>query len=252
MEWIGSEGSMERKPVLQMRGIYNGGEDDGRRALSTLLATKGAGVEISRVDSYEFLNSFLLEDSTEAVRLPVQVREEVDSRYVTTPLGEAGWREVTEAFKHSPNDGNMIGLEPYGGRITSIAPGATAFVHRTPGFNVYAWVMWLEEDERGPAITFLDKLISILSKHSNGEANQNYPRRSNKDYRSMYWGSNFATLLEIKRKYDPHNVFHYGQNVSDQPSSGGGGAGASGNQGLLVDLDVTIEPIEHLKGLSET
>ena len=224
-----------------MRGVYNGDEEDGRRALRSLLTTKGAFIEISRVDSYEVLNNFLLQDLTEGARLPAQVREEVDSRYVTAPLGEAEWRELTEAFRNSPNDGNMIGLEPYGGRITSIAPDATAFVHRTPGFNVYAWVMWLQEDERGPATAFLDIVVSILSKHSNGEANQNYPRRSNTNYRSMYWGSNFSTLLAIKQKYDPHNVFNYGQNVSTPPSSGGAGTGASGSHGLFVDLDAPIE-----------
>ena len=109
MEWIDEEGSTERKPVLQMRGIYNGDEEDGRRALRSLLTTKGAFIEISRVDSYEVLNNFLLQDLTEGARLPAQVREEVDSRYVTAPLGEAEWRELTEAFRNSPNDGNMIG-----------------------------------------------------------------------------------------------------------------------------------------------
>ena len=241
MEWIDEEGSTERKPVLQMRGVYNGDEEDGRRALRSLLTTKGAVIEISRVDSYEVLNNFLLQDLTEGARLPAQVREEVDSRYVTAPLGEAEWRELTEAFRNSPNDGNMIGLEPYGGRITSIAPHATAFVHRTPGFNVYAWVMWLQEDERGPAIAFLDTVVSILSRHSNGEANQNYPRRSNTNYRSMYWGSNFPTLLAVKQKYDPHNFFHYGQNVSKPPPSGGAGTGPTGDHGLFVDLDAPIE-----------
>lgn len=246
MEWVDVEGAKDRQPVLQMRGIYDGSEADGQQALSPLLATKGAFLDIHQRDTYENLNNFLLFDHTEAARLPPQVREEVNSRYITAPLGETEWREVTEAFKNSPNDGNMIGLEPYGGRITSIAPDATAFVHRTPGFNVYSWVMWLEEEERQPAIQFLDKLISILSKYSNGEANQNYPRRSSKDYRSMYWGSNFATLLAIKKKYDPENVFHYQQSVSAPPASGADAAFLG--EELLVDIDAPIVPIEDLVG----
>jgi FAD/FMN-containing dehydrogenase len=216
MEWVDRKGATDRKPVLQMRGIFNGSDTEGKRVLSSLLETKGVCLEISEVGkTYEYLNNFLLQDRTEAVRLPPQVREEVDSRYVATPLEEAGWQEVTEAFSSSPNDGNMIGLEPYGGRINCIAPDATAFVHRTASFNVYCWVMWLEHDERLPAIAFLDNLICILSKYTNGEANQNYPRRSNKDYRSMYWGANFEKLLKIKHEYDPGNVFRYEQSVAD-------------------------------------
>ena len=195
MEWVDRDGSTERMPVLQMRGIYNGSESDGLRVLTSLLETKGADLEIHIVEWSENLNNLLLQDRTEAVRLPTQVREEVNSRYVAIRLEEAGWREVTDAFRNSPNDGNIIGLEPYGGRINRIEPDATAFVHRSAIFNIYCWVMWLEDDERGPAIKFLDDLIFILSKYTNGEANQNYPRRSNKSYRSMYWGRNLAELL---------------------------------------------------------
>ena len=151
----------------------------------------------------------------------------------------------SEAFKNSPNDGNLIGLEPYGGRITKIAPDATAFVHRTPGFNAYCWVMWLNEEDRGPAIAFLDGLIEILSKFSNDQANQNYPRRSNKNYRSMYWAGNYSTLLAIKLKYDPHNFFNYGQCVSHPASPAEGKADAGGEQKLLFDIDGPIVPIKH-------
>ena len=86
MEWVDVDGSMERQPVLQMRGIYDGSEADGRKALSAILTTKGAVLEISRIGTYEFLNKFLLIENTEAARLPVQVREEVDFRYVCKPL----------------------------------------------------------------------------------------------------------------------------------------------------------------------
>jgi FAD/FMN-containing dehydrogenase len=240
MEWVDVDGSKERQPVLQMRGMYDGSEADGRKALSAMLATKGAVLEISKPDTYESLNNFLLFEHTEAARLPAQVREEVDSRYVCAALEEKQWREVTEAFKNSPNDGNLIGLEPYGGRITKIAPHDTAFVHRTPGFNLYCWVMWLNEEERGPAIAFLDGLMAIVSKFSNDEANQNYPRRSNTNYRSMYWAGNYSTLLAIKRKYDPHNFFSYGHCVSHPASPA--------EQKLLFDINAPIVSLEHFHG----
>ena len=249
MEWVEPKGSKNRRPVLQMRGMYDGSEDEGRKVLRTMLETKGAKLEITKVETYEFLNNFLLFQKTEAARLPVQVREEVDSRYVTTSLGEAEWRQVTEAFSKSPNDENLIGLEPYGGRITRIDSDATAFVHRTPGFNVYCWVMWLDEKDRAGAVCFLNKLIEILSNYSNGEANQNYPRRSNENYRAMYWAANYPNLLAIKRKYDPHNLFSHGQCVFHPAPPAAGDAGAGGKRKLPFDIDAPIVPIEHFPAI---
>ena len=38
------------------------------------------------------------------------------------------------------------------------------------------------------------------------------------DFRWAYWGDAFPSLLFIKDKYDPRNVFHFEQSVTPYPS----------------------------------
>ena len=33
------------------------------------------------------------------------------------------------------------------------------------------------------------------------------------DWEQAYWGSNFTKLTEVKRAYDPGNVFHFPQSI---------------------------------------
>jgi hypothetical protein len=49
---------------------------------------------------------------------------------------------------------------------------------------------------------------------------QNYPERDHPDFRWLYWGDNFNSLLFVKQKYDPHNFFHFQQSISAYPEEG--------------------------------
>src|SRR5262249_11195490 len=58
MEWVEGdvdvEGKKIRRPVLQMRGMYDGSKAEARAALGPMLATKGAKLDIEfRFDTYE-------------------------------------------------------------------------------------------------------------------------------------------------------------------------------------------------------
>jgi FAD/FMN-containing dehydrogenase len=41
----------------------------------------------------------------------------------------------------------------------------------------------------------------------------NVPDRSINEWPRTYYGDNFARLREVKRKYDPENVFHFEQSI---------------------------------------
>lgn len=203
---------------LYVRGVYAGSRSAGLRALSALLKSRGAQMDIDRRDSYGPLRQFL--DETPLVPdVPPRTRAEADSRYVDRLLSKAEWRAMLGHIEASPNRSNYIGLEPYGGRIWAVAPGASAFVHRRARFNVYSWVFWQDGEGERASLAHLDQFRLLLASCGNGRANQNYPNRRNAGYREMYWGRNCARLLAAKRRYDPGNLFAHGHVVAPSAAS---------------------------------
>ena len=75
----------------------------------------------------------------------------------------------------------------------------------------------MTDEQRQVAERFLRDMIDAWSPFLNGHANQDYPRRSQKNFRWLFWGGAFNTLLGVKQKYDPNNFFHFEQSISPYP-----------------------------------
>ena len=54
--------------------------------------------------------------------------------------------------------------------------------------------------------------------HSGGRIYANYPNREEKGAAGAAYGGNYSRLLEIKKKYDPDNVFRRNQNLPTSPA----------------------------------
>jgi FAD/FMN-containing dehydrogenase len=210
---------LDGEPWVLMRGVYDGPESDGRDALKPLLDTPGADLDFNDTGSYRNMNRAVLSAPTDLPPVPPHVRTEADCRFVARELGEDGWQKIVDYVGRSPNDGNFICLEPYGGAINRIEPDAAAFNHRDASFDVFTWVFWLNEEERRATLPYLDDFVATLDPLCNGRAYQNYPRRENADFAAMYWGDALNRLKGIKGKFDPHDFFRYQQSVP-QPDGG--------------------------------
>jgi FAD/FMN-containing dehydrogenase len=201
---------------FMLRGMFLGTPADGKRALSKLLATDGAIFDIDLSAPYMELQDHLNTHPEAPIYAP-HSRTQADSRYIARYLSRDEWRDFIDLFRQSPNRGNFIGLEGYSGEITRPKSDGTAFRHRDALLDAYIWVLWQNEDQERKSLEFLHKFRDVLGRYSNGHAYQNYPNRASIDYRWMYWGENFPGLLRVKRKYDPHGLFKFGQTISDPP-----------------------------------
>ncbi|CAE6494131.1 unnamed protein product [Rhizoctonia solani] len=106
------------------------------------------------------------------------------------------------------------------GKWSSVSPNATAFVHRKPVYNLAYVMTWSDPSftERATKITLALHQDIVRSRHAHFPANSvgeggytNYmdeeSRVATKDFANRRFGDNFARLVEIKRQYDPSNVF---------------------------------------------
>ena len=108
--------------------------------------------------------------------------------------------------------------------INKVPKDATAFIHRDTLMDIYIDAFWAEGSELGSydqAQKWMDDINAFLAPKLNGHYYQNYPQRNMPNFRWQYWGDAFNSLLYVKRKFDPDNVFHYEQSISAYPDGPG-------------------------------
>jgi len=142
------------------------------------------------------------------------------SDYVDTALPQAGVESLVAAVEQrhiSPVlSGGGIVLDASGGAINAVAPGATAFVHRTALASLQYSAIWQTGD---PVTTitanhqWLQTAWQSMRPYVNGEAYQNYIDPTLARWREAYYGANLPRLEQIKRAYDPGNLFRFSQSI---------------------------------------
>lgn len=145
------------------------------------------------------------------------------NNYAKEPIPAGGLAEICERVERWPGstntDGGGIGMFAWGGQINRVAPDATAFAHRDTFFLASMDTSWTADDtpERIDAnLHWLDEFHHAMRPHLSGSVYQNFPDPELTDWAAAYYGGNYARLVEVKRKYDPDNVFHYDQSIGSE------------------------------------
>jgi FAD/FMN-containing dehydrogenase len=204
-------------PYYLIRGMFNGSEAACRNVLEPLLKLM-PNVEqyrdIWRPGTYRDLNVYLLTYPTELPPdVPASARSVAKSHIVGRQLTVEECAAIVELYRRTGNADNFIGFEPYGGAINAIAPDANAFWHRTASMDVFLFSFWLHENLFGAAQTYVSEFDRVVQPLSNGCSYQNYPNRQIEDFGNVYFGGNLPRLLQVKRAYDPDNLFTFPQGL---------------------------------------
>ncbi|MET7660851.1 FAD-binding oxidoreductase [Streptomyces sp. NPDC005463] len=142
----------------------------------------------------------------------------LDSRTLLTDqqLGAAAERLLDWPGSNN-EDGAGFAMFALGGEINEVAPNATAFVHRNDLFVFAAETSWADYDRPDVAkanLRWLKQFYDDIFPHrSPGQAYQNFPDPTLKNWREAYYGTNYPRLVKVKRKYDPTGFFDYPQAI---------------------------------------
>ncbi len=209
-------------PHLLARGMVNGDEKAGRAEIEGMLAIGNANLQLTGSGSYLEWNEGLLNNipPITATRDGFALKEDKFSTYLGRVLEVDEWARVTDHFKKSPDPGNAVGMEIYGGAINAYPPTASAFIHRDVHMDFFCDSFWYDPKNEDQAKTWLRGLRDLMREFWNGHSYQNYPQRGEKNYRWLYWGQAFNSLLSVKNKYDPDGFFSFPQDVSPYPEGG--------------------------------
>ncbi|HEX6701364.1 MAG TPA: FAD-binding oxidoreductase [Gaiellaceae bacterium] len=127
-------------------------------------------------------------------------------RRVPSAAELAAFRRVVEA---RGSEGGALLIDAYGGAVNRISPTATAFAHR----RELASIQYFAAGEAASARAWVQHSRAALASAVSGAAYVNYIDPSLRNWQHAYYGPNLARLKQVKRRYDPHNLFHFAQSI---------------------------------------
>ncbi|MBL7712746.1 MAG: FAD-binding oxidoreductase [Chitinophagaceae bacterium] len=114
----------------------------------------------------------------------------------------------------SGNPGIVFQVNTLGGKIND--PGFAAgscYPHRHLPFLGELQAYWQQESQESRMTTTFEAIQTLFRDSGIKAHYRNYPDINFKDWETMYYGDHYARLQEVKRQYDPEDLFHYPQSI---------------------------------------
>src|SRR5688572_31862014 len=117
-------------------------------------------------------------------------------------------------FASAPSPMMAILFEHFHGAVTRVGATETAVPHRDEGWNLLLPSVWIEPDDTAASVAWTRDTFAALQPHLGRGRWLNYLGDDQADdaIRAAY-GPNYDRLVELKRRYDPDNVFHLNHNI---------------------------------------
>lgn len=126
-------------------------------------------------------------------------------------LSEPAIAAIAAATEHAPPTSRIF-IVPLYGAISRVGITDTAFVLRRPGYEVDITGLWSASAEKERAVQWVKSLRDNLQPFAHGVYSNQLGETSDALVKASY-GTNYARLVEIKKKYDPRNVLRLNQNI---------------------------------------
>jgi FAD/FMN-containing dehydrogenase len=146
------------------------------------------------------------------------------------PLLTAGARNYWKSHNFTElSDGALDAMIEYAGRLPSpqceiiiahiagaanrVPPDATAYAHRDAKFVMNVHGRWDSPAQDERCIAWSRAFFSASAPYASAGAYVNFMTEEENDRVASAYGVNYNRLLQIKRRYDPDNIFHLNQNI---------------------------------------
>ena len=104
-------------------------------------------------------------------------------------------------------------LRVLGGAMARVRNDATAFAHRASPIMVNLAAFYDDETDKARKQVWLDEFASAIRQSSGGKYVNFVGDEGEAGIRAAYPAKTYDRLAEIKRRYDPDNLFHLNQNI---------------------------------------
>src|SRR5947207_1608854 len=122
---------------------------------------------------------------------------------------------VVERYATVPSPLTPILFEHFHGAVTRVGAAETAVPHREQGWNLLIPSVWTDPADSEANIAWSRETFAAAEPHFGNGRWLNYlgDDQAEDAIRAAY-GPNYERLREVKRRYDPDNVFHLNHNIA--------------------------------------
>lgn len=120
---------------------------------------------------------------------------------------------LLEIVTQSP--GMIYQLGTIGGKIADPEfEKGSCFPHRAKPFLSELQIYWDKAGGGEKQLARFHEVQRVVAEHGMNDHYVNYANADFKDYGNAYYGDNYARLQQVKKKYDPENIFRHAQSVA--------------------------------------
>jgi FAD/FMN-containing dehydrogenase len=122
---------------------------------------------------------------------------------------------IVAQYADCPSPMSAMVIEPFQGAVSRVPVDATAVPHRTEGVNLNIAGVWLDRAATEENVAWVRAAYDAVRPFMSGLRYVNYlgDDEPGQDPIRAAYGPNYDRLVELKRKFDPENLFHLNQNI---------------------------------------
>jgi FAD/FMN-containing dehydrogenase len=128
-------------------------------------------------------------------------------------LPDAAINVILDAVRQLPSPECEVFIAHVGGAMARVAADATAFPNRDAHFIMNVHTRWQDKAQDRACIAWARRLFEAAAPFASGSVYVNFMPDDENDRVEKAYGTNYGRLAEIKRRYDPANLFRMNQNI---------------------------------------
>lgn len=193
-------------PLLAFVSCWTGPLDEGETNLKSLRDVAPVVAEFVGPMPYPALNS-----AFDAL-VPPGLQHYWKANFVTELTDEI----IDAHMAHGPDVpvvNSTVHIYPINGACHRVASDATAFAHREANFATVIAGMWPDPADNEANIAWVRDYYDATAPLSDEGGYVNFMAGDDQDRIRVNYAGNYDRLVEVKRAYDPGNLFHLNQNI---------------------------------------
>ena len=185
--------------------VYAGDPADGQAAIAPFREVAKPILEVAMPMPYPGIYQFTA--AAEAPGYGV-----IRSRFLDT-IDDDAIDAMLDAMAAAPSPMAMVQLRVLGGAVSRVPADATAFAHRAAPVMVAILDHYMDPSTEAVQVAWTEGLHEQLAAHSVGAYSNFLAVEGDERIHEAYPGAAYPRLADIKRRYDPSNLFSLNQNI---------------------------------------
>ena len=194
------------KEVLIFAACYSGDMKEGEKATGALRALGSPIVDVISPHPFTGWQAAFDPLLTPGARNYWKSHDFID-------LADPTIKIMVDSVRELPSPECEVFIAHVGGAMARVDAQATAWPNRDAHFVMNAHARWREKAQDSACIAWARRLSEATAPFASGSVYVNFMPEDESDRVEKAYGANFHRLAEIKRRYDPANLFRMTQNI---------------------------------------